>query len=131
MWPDDQILSVSPKELERLYAHLPNITEAALGIGSVSGVSYLEHLLETRRALRSWLGTAAYRDLVESGGRSHDTFVRYDPFANTVSVVVGVLEEPHFYALGTKAINYGGLVAAFARKLVSIIDVDDVRFYAK
>ncbi|XP_075526598.1 uncharacterized protein LOC142558338 [Dermacentor variabilis] len=125
VWPSDELLRKSRDELELMYSSFPEPNAAS---------SYLEHLLATRRALRSLLGSPTYRDLTgigARGGRSCDGFFGYDPFENAVSVWPGALREPLFYARATKAVNYGGVGAAFARQLTAAMDVDEVFFNAE
>ncbi|XP_070397327.1 EEF1AKMT4-ECE2 readthrough transcript protein-like isoform X2 [Dermacentor albipictus] len=125
VWPSDELLRISRDELELMYSSFPEPDAAH---------SYLEHLLATRRALRSLLGSPTYRHLTgigAQGGRSRDGFFGYDPFENAVFVWPGVLREPLFYARATKAVNYGGVGAAFARQLTAAMDVDEVFFDAE
>ncbi|KAH7973921.1 hypothetical protein HPB49_006961 [Dermacentor silvarum] len=125
VWPSDEMLRKSGDELDHMYSSFPEPDAAH---------SYLEHLLATRRALRSLMGSPNCRHLTgigAQGGRSRDGFFGYDPFANAVSVWPGALREPLFYARATKAVNYGGVGAAFARQLTAAMDVDEVLFDVK
>ncbi|KAK8772345.1 hypothetical protein V5799_024411 [Amblyomma americanum] len=105
LWPSAKYQS--PAELELVYtSHFTNKTTT------------LDHWITERWANAELIGSDAYFEDKQLPHSFAKDAVYYDSLLNTVSMSMLVAREPFYYPNGIRAVNYGGLGAAFAKSVL-------------
>ncbi|XP_037555222.2 endothelin-converting enzyme 2-like [Dermacentor silvarum] len=86
------------------------------------GSSFTEDWITAAKQWRQLISSSAQAGIAEHPRNFLMPFIRYDHFLNTVRVALAALSPPWYYALGTKAMTYGGIGFYYALQLVRSFD---------
>ncbi|XP_065296642.1 endothelin-converting enzyme 2-like isoform X2 [Dermacentor albipictus] len=118
VWPSDRFLT--PEALEEVYKNFTN-----------HAPSFTKFWIETRRSQRLLFGSEAAAEELLLGDNTHLPYVDYVHHLNRLSLSLGALAPPLYYAEGTKAMLYGGVLYLYAKALLSAIDDVGIKINAR
>ncbi|KAL1441019.1 hypothetical protein MTO96_008941 [Rhipicephalus appendiculatus] len=109
LWPSEKFLAEDV--LENVYKSFPDHAS-----------SFTKFWIETRRSQRQLFGSEAAAEELALGDNAKLPYVNYVDLLNRLSLSLGALAPPLYYADGTNAMLHGGVLYMYARALLGAID---------
>ncbi|XP_064473057.1 neprilysin-11-like isoform X2 [Ornithodoros turicata] len=113
IWPHEDSMNLS--RLESYFETFPNTSDL-----------FVSSYLDVVKKISSLVHTEHFEDVYTKTYITRFTFFDYYYFLNRAVVAIAALSSPLYYASGTAAMNYGGLGAAYMKKVARLIDPQGV-----